>query len=81
MVHHLEINRYEQPKWSSTLNKALEHLIKNYNQEEVWDFFEIFGTHVTIGLDLGAKYGYFYEMKASELEKMRNIGLSVEVGA
>lgn len=36
---------------------------------------------MTIGVELGAKFGYFFEMKASEVEAMKSAGLSVEVGA
>lgn len=49
--------------------------------EEFWKFFNNFGTHVTIGVELGAKFGYFFEMSNKEVEKMREIGLSVEAGA
>jgi len=46
-----------------------------------WDFIEFYGTHVTVGVELGSSFRYVFEMKKSEVQKMKSMGLSVSVAA
>jgi hypothetical protein len=80
-VHEAKIKFYEQPPWSPTLNSALSVLLVSNNDEDYYNFYKEFGTHVTVGIKLGSSFRYLFEMEKSSLVKMESMGLSVSVAA
>jgi hypothetical protein len=80
-IHDLKIKLYDQPPWSKDLNAALDFLLNSKNNEDYYDFYREFGTHVTIGVKLGSSFRYIFEMKKSSVEKMNSSGLSLSVAA
>mmetsp|Transcript_1415 Transcript_1415/g.213 ORF Transcript_1415/g.213 Transcript_1415/m.213 type:complete len:101 (+) Transcript_1415:162-464(+) len=80
-VHHAGVSLYHPPKWSENLVEALTGLVSNNKNAAYWEFFENFGTHITVEIDLGAIFGYKFKMNKTETQKMKSKGVSVEAGA
>lgn len=76
-MHFVSLSRYNPPKWSQDLVVALKAILESKKDEVIYEFFEEFGTHVTVDVELGSKFGYVFRAKTKELEKMKSSKLSV----
>ncbi|KAL4472670.1 hypothetical protein ABPG74_018619 [Tetrahymena malaccensis] len=81
-----QIDVYDGPSQNAQLTPQLQQALYNLafnqtSQNDYFDFFDTWGTHVVTSVNLGSRFGYKYQMDKYQANHARSQGVNLSVSA